>query len=112
MRAITQAIVDKKGKKIIAVDIHKVSSLTDFCIVAEGTVDRHVRAIAQAVIDTMQELGHAPIHVEGLQTGDWIVLDYMQIMVHIFTPKQREKYQLEQLLKEGELIDLALQEVL
>lgn len=108
LNAISQAIFDKKGMNILALDVHEFSSITDYVIIAEGSVDRHVIAIARAVMDALQPLGEKPIHVEGLQTGDWIVLDYLHVMVHIFMPGVREKYQLEQLWKKGEIVDVSI----
>ena len=77
-------------------------------VIAEGNVDRHVIAIANAVERALAELGEKPVHVEGLQVGDWVVLDYLQIMVHLFMPGLRDKYQLEKLWKEGEIVDLQI----
>lgn len=110
LNTIAQAIYDKKGMNILAIDVHDFSSITDYVIIAEGSVDRHAIAIARSVMDALQQqqLGEKPIHFEGLQTGDWIVLDYLHIMVHIFMPGVREKYQLEQLWKQGKIVDVAI----
>lgn len=110
VKLITQTIYDKKGSNLIAVDVREVSSLTDYCIITEGTVDRHVKALGQAVVKRLKECGLQPIHVDGMQEGDWVVLDYHQIMVHIFVPRQREKYQIERLWEKGIILDLSLQE--
>jgi ribosome-associated protein len=106
LNAIAQAIFDKKGSNILALDVHEISTLTDYVIIAEGNIDKHVIAIAQGVIDHLEKLGQTPIYVEGLKTGDWIVIDYLHIMVHLFMPGLRDKYQLEQLWREGHIIDL------
>lgn len=106
LNAIAQTIFNKKGVNILALDVSSFSSITDSVIIAEGNVDRHVIALARAIEDTLREMGKKPVHVEGLQTGDWIVLDYLHVMVHLFAPGLRDKYQLEQLWNKGELIDL------
>jgi ribosome-associated protein len=106
LHTIAQTIFDKKGMNILALDVQGISSITDYVIIAEGTVDRHVIAIARAIQDALYPVGEKTVHVEGLQTGDWIVLDYVQIMVHLFMPGLRDKYQLEQLWKEGRIVDL------
>lgn len=109
LNAIAQIIFDKKGSNILALDLRGISSITDYVVIAEGNVDRHVIAIAQAIEQTLGEQGIKPVHVEGLQTGDWVVLDYLQVMVHLFMPGLREKYQLEKLWREGEIIDLQIE---
>jgi ribosome-associated protein len=108
LNAIGQAIFDKKGSNILALDVHAISTLTDYVVIAEGNIEKHVAAIAQAIIDRMQQLGQTPVIVEGLKTGDWIVIDYLNIMVHLFMPGLRDKYQLEQLWKEGQIVDLQI----
>lgn len=103
---IAQAIFDKKGFNILALDVRGVSSLTDYYIIAEGNIDRHVRAIASAVMQTLDECGHTPLHVEGDKQGDWVVIDSGDIIVHLLMPEYREKYGLEQLWKEARIVDL------
>ncbi len=108
MNAIAQSIFDKKGFNILALDVHEISNLTDYVIIAEGNVEKHVTAIADAVVDQLELLGQKPIYIEGRKAGDWIVIDYLHIMVHLFMPGLRDKYQLEQLWKEGHIIDLQI----
>ncbi len=106
LERITQAIFDKKGANILVLDLRGVSPIADFVVIAEGNVDRHVIAIGYAVESALKEWGIKPSYVEGMQTGDWVVLDYLQIMVHIFMPGLREKYELETLWKEGKIVDV------
>lgn len=106
LNLIGQAIYDKKGQNTLALDVRGTSTITDFVIIAEGNVDRHVVAIAEAISSVTRESGSPPIHSEGLQSGDWVVLDFLDIMVHIFSPGLREKYQLEQLWRDGKIVDL------
>jgi ribosome-associated protein len=106
LNLIAQTIYDKKGMNILALDLRGVSSVTEYAIIAEGNVDRHVIAIAKAVINATSEIGEKPDHVEGLQFGDWVVIDFLEIMVHLFMPGLRDKYQLEKLWKEGTILDL------
>jgi ribosome-associated protein len=106
---IAQAIYDKKGIHIIAIDVRGISTITDFIVIAEGNVDRHVIAIAQNIQKELFGAGEGyPAYAEGLQNGDWIVLDYIQVMVHLFVPGLREKYQLERLWSQGKLMELDL----
>ncbi|MBS1659072.1 MAG: ribosome silencing factor [Bacteroidetes bacterium] len=110
LNEIAQTIFDKKGINILALDVRGVSSLTDFVVIAEGNVDRHVKAIADAVIEKMRTLGIKPCYVEGLVEGDWVVIDYLHIMVHLFMPGLRDKYSLEQLWRKGSIVDLQVSE--
>jgi len=108
LNLIAQTIYDKKGINILALDVRGISTLTDYVIIAEGNVDRHVIAIAEAILDALHEVGFECTQKEGLVTGDWIVLDFLNVMVHLFMPGLREKYRLEELWKEGQIIDLQI----
>ena len=110
VREIAQTLFDKKGFNIIAIDVKGISSITDYVIIADGNVDRHVVALAKEVEDIMRDAGEKPAHVEGMQNGDWIVLDYFYVVIHLLVPEMREKYQLERLWPDGKVIDLSLQE--
>jgi ribosome-associated protein len=106
LNTIAQTIYDKKGANIIALDVKGISTLTDYLLIAEGTVDRHVKALSNAVIDLLQEQGVKPIVTEGLQEGDWVVLDYGNFVIHFFTHELRERYSLEEVWSKGKIIDL------
>jgi ribosome-associated protein len=108
LNAIAQTIFDKKGSNVLALDVRGISTLTDYVIIAEGNIDKHVIAIARAIIDRLQQLGQSPMYIEGIKAGDWVVIDYLHIMVHIFMPGLRDKYQLEQLWREGHIVDLQI----
>lgn len=106
--AIAQVIYDKKGVNILALDVQGLSSITDFLLIAEGNVDRHVSSMAKAIMDDLGEKGIHPLHLEGLKIGDWVVLDYGEIMVHLFKPGLREKYTLERLWGDSKIVDLII----
>ncbi len=106
LNAIAQVIYDKKGFNILALDVRGLSSITDFLLIAEGNVDRHISSIGRAVIDELDERGEPAVHVEGLRTGEWAVLDFGDIVVHIFSPGLRERYSLERLWSESKIVDL------
>ena len=109
LNTLAQIIYDKKGFNIVAVDVKGVSSLADYMVIAEGNVDRHVQAISGAVINEMKNCGITPSYVEGRESGDWVVIDYGYIIVHLFMPHLREKYQIEKLWDEGKKIDLNIE---
>lgn len=109
LNIIAQVVYDRKGFNILALDVRGLSSITDFLLIAEGNVDRHVSSIGRAIIDELDARGEDPVHAEGLGTGDWAVLDYGEVMVHIFSPGLRERYCLERLWKESKIVDLDIE---
>ena len=108
LNTIAQVIYDKKGSNILALDVQGISSIADYLLIAEGNVDRHVTSIARAVIEELEERGEQVVHVEGLKSGDWVVIDFAGIMVHLFMPGLREKYSLEKLWGDSKIIDLEI----
>lgn len=108
VRLACQAIVDKKGENFVALSVQGICSITDYFIIAEGSVPRHVAGIAQHVIDVLKEKGIRPTRVEGMQEGDWVVLDYVDFIVHIFTQELREYYALEEVWKEGGVLSVSV----
>ena len=108
LNPIAQAIFDKKGVNILALDLKSISTLTHYVIIAEGSVDKHVIAIAHNVIAVVEQWGLKPYSTEGMKSGDWIVLDYLDVIVHLFIPSMREKYQLEELWRAGKIFPLQI----
>ncbi len=108
LNKISQSIFDKKGNNILALDVRPCQLLSDYVIIAEGSVDKHVVAIAHAVQKAIEEEGWTVSFMQGMQTGDWVVLDYGEIVVHLFVPQVREKYQLERLWQKSEIVDVVI----
>ena len=109
VQIISQIIFDKKGVNILALEVGHFSSVTDFMILAEGNVERHVGAIAQAIVTELRdEYGIRPVRVDGLSESDWVLLDYSDVIIHLMLPSIREKFQLEELWSEGKRVDLDL----
>lgn len=108
LNLIAQVAYDKKAINLLALDVKGLSTITDYILIAEGNVDRHVSAIARAIVEEMEKRGETLLYSEGMQTGDWIVLDFGGIMVHLFMPGLREKYSLEKLWGESRLVDLEI----
>ena len=98
LRLVTQALIDRKAVDAVVLDLRGLSSATDFFIIASGTSDAHVRGMAEHL---MQALEQRPHHVEGLAQGRWVLLDYVDFVVHVFHPELREFYQLERLWAEA-----------
>ncbi len=97
---------DRKAADIIVLDISRISTATDYFVIASGTSDTHVRAVAEHVLQEMKKEGIAPHHVEGMERGRWVLLDYFDFVVHVFHPALRDFYQLERLWSDAEVIPL------
>jgi ribosome-associated protein len=108
LNAIAQALFDKKGFNILVLDVRAISSLTEYVVIAEGLANKHVQALADAVLDQMGRMGRKPFYMEGIKEGDWVVLDFSYIVVHLFQPGWRDKYQLEQLWQQADIVDVQI----
>lgn len=106
LRKIAQAIIDKKGFNLVGLDVRGISTMTDFFVIAEGNVERHVKALARVVEEAIEEFGDQVIHIEGLDVGEWVVIDCVTVVIHLFTPTMRDRYHLEQLWHEAKLIEI------
>ncbi|WP_185624141.1 ribosome silencing factor [Peptostreptococcus canis] len=111
VKKIYDAINDKLGEDIAILNIGKVSSLCDYFIIASGSSSRQVKAIADSVEDALTEVGIEPRGKEGKDTQSWILLDYGDIMVHIFDEENRGFYNLEKLWKDAPYIDMEKLEI-
>ncbi|QLH37449.1 MAG: ribosome silencing factor [Parachlamydiaceae bacterium] len=100
---MAQTIYEKKGFNILALDVRDFSTMSDYCVIAEGNIDRHVKAIAQSIQDNLSESGLHLLRMDGAGSSDWLVMDYGDIVIHLFVPDLREKYELEQLWREAKL---------
>lgn len=87
--------LDRKAEAVTVLDLRPVSSTTDFFVIATGRSDLHVQAIAEHVLDSVRADGDRPEHVEGLDQGRWVLIDYIDYVVHIFHPAVRDFYRLE-----------------
>lgn len=94
---ICQAIEDAKGIDIKVLDVRESSDITDFMVVASGTSSRHVSSVADRVAESMLEFGSKAMGIEGKGEGDWVLLDFGDVVVHIMRPDTRDFYNLEKL---------------
>ncbi len=107
VREVARFTLDKKGEEVIVLDLRNVTDATDFFIMVSGDSDVQVRAIADHVIDRVKETRHLkPWHVEGYQYGTWILLDYIDFVLHVFEKETRNYYQLERLWGDAETVEL------
>ncbi len=90
-----EACVERKAVDGVVLDLRTLSDAADFFVVASGTSDTHVRAIAEHVLEALELRGVKAHHIEGLAAGRWVLLDFFDFVVHVFHPSLREFYQLE-----------------
>src|SRR5438445_10074640 len=97
VRVVRAAAEGKKARDINVIDLRSRTTLADFFVICEGDTDRQTRAIAEAVREAAKAEGISPYHVSGERDGTWILLDFLDVIVHIFLPGEREFYDLEAL---------------
>ena len=107
VRLVRQAALSKKARDVVEIDLRKKSSLADFFVICEGDTDRQTRAIADAVREAAKAKGVSPLHAAGEADGTWILLDYVEVVVHIFLPGERVFYDLETLWNTEPRMELA-----
>ena len=101
-----KALDDKKAEEIKVIKISELTVMADYFIIANGTSNTHVRALAEEAEYALSEAGEKPRGIEGRSTG-WILLDYGSVMIHVFTPRDRDYYNLERLWQDGEEVDIS-----
>jgi ribosome-associated protein len=97
LQLVRKALEDMKAVDIRVLDVRGISDVTDYMVIAGGTSDRHLRSVADRVVQMCKAAGQRPLGVEGEQQGEWVLVDLPDVMVHIMLPRTRELYQLEQL---------------
>ncbi len=99
-----QIAIDNKAQDVVILDLRGVSDMTDFFVIASGTSDTAVRSIGQHVMEEMKKEGTPAYHVEGIEKGRWVLLDFVDFVVHVFHPTLRTFYQLERLWADAEQV--------
>lgn len=110
-RQVNEAILacqDKKAEQVAVLELEKDSgAFTDYFVVCSGTNPRQIQAIADAVDERLEALGMRPAHTEGYRQAEWVLLDYVDFVVHIFSEKSRQYYDLERLWKSAKRLEPA-----
>ena len=94
---VIDALADMKALEVKVLDVRGLTDIADFMVIASGTSDRHVRSVAQRVVEKTKEAGFRPHGVEGQQDSDWVLIDLSEMIVHVMLPRVREFYGLEKL---------------
>jgi len=104
-------LLDHKANDVVVLSLRGVSDMTDYFVIASGTSDTHFRALGENVLESMKKEGSAAHHIEGLPQGRWVLLDYVDFVVHLFHPTLRNFYQLERLWSDAEVVPVSAQPV-
>jgi ribosome-associated protein len=107
VRTAVRAAEEKKAKDVRAIDLRGLSAVTDYMIIATGSSDTNVRAIAEGVRERLIEKGERPFSTEGLQEGSWVLLDYVDFVVHVFHYEKRVYFGLEELWADAKPFPIA-----
>ncbi|NTU67927.1 MAG: ribosome silencing factor [Chlorobiaceae bacterium] len=96
-RRAAELSLEKKGEDVKILDLRGLTTVTDFFVIITADSERKAKAVSDHIIDELKEDGERPTHVEGLETMRWILVDYVDVVVHIFQPDERRFYDLESL---------------
>jgi len=96
-----EAALDKNAQDAVVLELREICSFTDYFLICTGTSTRHNQTIAEHIEENLKRQGVRPLHVEGQSEGEWILLDYVDFVVHIFSVRAREFYDLERLWRAG-----------
>ena len=107
VRLAIQSLEDKKGEDIRIIDIREVSVLADYFIIASGSNANQVQAMTDNVEEVLGKAGYEPRQIEGYRSANWILMDYGDIIVHVFCREDRLFYDLERIWRDGKLLDEA-----
>jgi ribosome-associated protein len=102
----TRAALDKKALELVVVDVGELTSIADYLVICTGRSDRQVQSIAQAIEDALVAEGTRPLSIEGMQRGQWVLLDCGDVIVHVFYQPVREFYDLERLWEHASRVQL------
>jgi ribosome-associated protein len=103
---VIEAALDKKAQALVWLDLSGLCSFTDNFLICTGTSTRHNQTIADSVEERLKKQGVRPLHIEGRAEGEWILMDYVDFVVHIFSARAREFYDLERLWRAGKRRDI------
>ena len=102
-KLVIAALEDVKAQDIVSINVREKTSVTDFMVIASGTSNRHVKSLVDNVLEKVKEKGVRPLGSEGLDTGEWALLDLGDVVVHVMLPTARQFYDLERLWQGAEL---------
>lgn len=105
--ATYSASEDKKGIEPLVLDIRSLTDIADYFLLVHGNSDRHVRTIADGIVDYLDTKKIKPVHVEGLKESNWVLIDYGSVIVHVFYYQTRQFYNLERLWGDAKIVKVS-----
>jgi len=106
LRFIKKTLEDKKAQDIVILDVSRLTNIADFFVIATASSPVHARAVADHLVEEAEKAGYTVDHVEGAKFGNWILVDLLDVIVHIFTPDWREYYGIEWIWAEAGRLEL------
>ena len=97
IKLVLDVLEESKAEAVVSLDVRHLTSVTDFMVIANGRSARHVRAVAEAVVQQCKDHNYRPLGIEGADGGEWVLVDMADVVVHVMLPKVREFYELEKL---------------
>ncbi len=106
LRLIKELLENKKAEDIVILDVSGLTNIADYFVVSSASSTVHARALADYLLEEMEKRGYGADHVEGMEFGNWILVDFLDVVVHIFTPEWRERYGIEWIWAEAGRVEL------
>jgi ribosome-associated protein len=103
------AATDKKATDLVVLDLRKAASFTEYFLICTGASTRQVQAISNAVEEALLKSAKRPLHIEGYSSAEWILLDYGDFIVHVFSPSSRRFYDLERLWRDAPRVEVSVE---
>lgn len=104
---VLESLDDMKAVDVVLLDVRQKSTIADYMVVASGTSNRHVKAVANNVVEDVKKTGRMPLGIEGSNEGEWVLVDLGDVIVHVMMPAVRDFYQLEKLWEAGAVDEMA-----
>ena len=104
--AAARAAADKQGERVVVLDVRELIVITDYFVITSGSSQRQVRTIVEEIEKAMRDLGRKPVRREGVEDWRWVLLDYFDVVIHVFSDEEREYYDLERLWRDAPRVEL------
>ena len=101
-RALVDAAADRKASDVVLLDLRPVSIIADYFVICSGSSERQINAVTRALVDVAAELGVDSKRIEGTSDGGWVLLDFQDVIAHVFSPQQRAFYRLDELWRDAQ----------
>lgn len=104
IQVVVDAVEDLKGTDLLVLDLRKLASFTDYLVICTGSSDRHVQALVDGIREKLRAAGVTPLHTEGYEQAAWVLVDFVDFLVNVFTPERRSFYQLERVWRDAPVL--------